>query len=202
MITYYSINSTKPSSSFRTSLFNRLQFGRQTIPSKFLSLYFYKESVCIKLSDNWIETIGRDTSFFTSSTNRQTFCFVSFSSKFCLALLKLWNLLQHLFRLLVGQIDGLLPTVSVPGPQLGVGRLDGDVVLLHELANSGAGRRLLAEVKPKFFQGRRKLDGFRGHCHSGASSKTMAMNENKISNLLSQMKWSLSFCSVSNKGPY
>ncbi len=187
MITYYSINSTKPSSSFRTSLFNRLQFGRQTIPSKFLSLYFYKESVCIKLSDNWIETIGRDMSFFTSSTNRQTFSFVSFSSKFCLALLKLWNLLQHLFRLLVGQIDGLLPTVSVPGPQLGVdsaalpdedrelrvGRLDGDVVLLHELADSGAGRGLLAEVKPKFFQGRRKLDGFCGHCHSGASSETI-----------------------------
>ncbi len=129
---------------------------------------------------------------------------------FCLALLKLWNLLQHLFRLLVGQIDGLLPTISVPGPQLGVdsaalpdedrelgvGRLDGDVVLLHELADSGAGRRLLAEVKPKFFQSRRKLDGFRGHCHSGACSKTMAMNENKINNLLSQMKWSLSFCSV------
>ena len=77
--------------------------------------------------------------------------------------------------LLVGQVEGLFAAVAEPGPQLrgdaaaftdenrelGIGRLDGDVVLLDELANAGAGGRLLAKVEPDFFQNRRELDGLR-----------------------------------------
>jgi len=89
-----------------------------------------------------------------------------------------------LLGLLVGEIDGLLASVAVSGPQLGVdaaafadedgelwvGRLDGDVVLLDKLANSGAGGGLLAEVKTQLLQSWREFDGLGCHCHFGLGS--------------------------------